>query len=115
MGRILRLLFSPGFIPIQSTRKVRMWLFTEEAAVGITRTLMGYVYGFLLVQIPDVVSFADGIGITQEGVVLILGTVVYTTIRAAAEKLPWLGYLLIFNKKPAYAGVVETAPVPPAQ
>lgn len=92
-----------------------MWLFSEEAATGITRTLMAYVYGFLLVQVPQVVSFADGIGITQEAVVLILGTVVYTTIRAAAEKFPWLGYLLIFNKKPSYVGVVETPPVPPAQ
>lgn len=92
-----------------------MWLFTEEAATGITRTLMGYVYGFLLVQVPQVVSFADSIGITQEATVLILGTIVYAAIRQLAEKLPWLGYLLIFNKKPSYAGVVESAPVPPAQ
>lgn len=92
-----------------------MWLFTEEAATGITRTLMGYVYGFLLVQVPQVVSFADSIGVTQEATVLILGTIVYTAIRQLAEKLPWLGYLLIFNKKPSYAGVVESVPVPPAQ
>lgn len=114
-GRILKLLFSPSFIPIHPIRKADMWLFTEEAATGITRTLMGYVYGFLLIQIPDIVSFAEGIGITQEAMVLILGTLVYTTIRAAAEKFPWLGYLLVFNKKPSYAGVVESVPVPPAQ
>lgn len=79
-----------------------MWLFTKEAAVGIVRTVMPFVWGWAVTQFPAVVDFAAGLGITQEGATVILGGVIYSLIRAIAEKIPQVGYLLVFNKKPAY-------------
>lgn len=79
-----------------------MWIFTKEAAVGIVRTVMPFVYGWLIGLIPGVVSFAETLGVTQEGLTVIVGGIVYTLIRAVAEKVPAVGYLLVFNKAPSY-------------
>jgi len=80
-----------------------MWLFTEEAATGIVRTLMAFAWTWAATNIPGVVDFVEGtLHLTLEGFVLIGGTVLYTAIRALAEKFPKVGYLLVFNKKPTY-------------
>lgn len=93
-----------------------MWLFTKEAAIGIVRTVMPFIYGWLVTQIPGIVSWAEGFGITQEGLTVIAGGFVYTAIRALAEKIPQIGYLLVFNTRPDYSaavGVEEPAPTDP--
>lgn len=79
-----------------------MWIFTKEAAIGITRTVMPFVYGWLVGLIPGVVAWAEGFGLSQEGLTVIVGGLVYTLIRAVAEKVPAVGYLLVFNKAPSY-------------
>lgn len=101
-----------------------MWLFTEEAATGITRTVISYVWVWLLSLLASwpwlmeqswgdaVLGWVNNLDTTT--LVLVGGSALYTAIRALAEKFPWVGYLLIFNKKPSYAGVAETPPVPPA-
>ena len=93
-----------------------MWLFTKEAAIGIVRTVMPFVWGWLVGQIPQVVTFAEAVNVTQEGLTVIVGGVVYTLIRQLAEKIPQVGYLLVFNTRPDYSeavGVGEPAPTDP--
>lgn len=90
-----------------------MWLFTKEAAIGIVRTVIPFIYGWLVTQIPGVVAWAEGFGVTQESLTVIVGGLVYTGIRALAEKVPQIGYLLVFNTKPDYSaapGVGEPEP-----
>jgi len=79
-----------------------MWLFTKEAAVGITRTVVPFVYGALISWIPQVGEFAETIGFDQTTAAVVLGGLLYTAIRTAAERWGWLGTLLIFNSKPTY-------------
>lgn len=79
-----------------------MWLFTKEAAVGIVRTVMPFVWGFLVAKIPGVLAFVESIGLTEESLIVVGGGVLYTLIRAVAEKIPAVGYLLVFNTKPEY-------------
>jgi len=79
-----------------------MWLFTKEAAVGITRTVVPFVYGALISWIPQVGEFAESIGFDPVAAAVVLGGLLYTAIRAAAERWGWLGTLLIFNSKPTY-------------
>lgn len=93
-----------------------MWLFTKEAAIGIVRTVMPFIYGWLVSMIPGVVTWAEGFGITQEGLTVIVGGLVYTLIRQIAEKIPQVGYFLIFNTRPDYSaavGVGEPEPTDP--
>jgi len=80
-----------------------MWLFTREAATGITRTAITFVYGWLITRIPGIESFVVDNGIDVAGFAVVLGGVVYTLIRQTAEKWPVVGYLLIFNQKPDYS------------
>ena len=77
-----------------------MWLFTKEAAIGIIRTIVPGVYAWLLTQWPTVTEVLPGI--PPESLVVAIGAALYVTIRAVAEKLPAVGYLLIFNQKPTY-------------
>jgi hypothetical protein len=86
-----------------------MWIVTKEAVTAIVRTFVPYVYAALLGQVPFINDFlvdnnwADEMqGFVSGGFVVIVGTVVYAAIRAAAEKWPQLGYLLVINKAPAY-------------
>ena len=80
-----------------------MWLFTREAATGITRTVIAFVYGWLITRIPAVESFVVDNGIDMAGLSVVVGGVVYTLIRAVAEKVGWVGWLLGFNVKPDYS------------
>jgi len=102
-----------------------MWLFTEEAATGITRTVVAFVWTWLLTVLANwdwlmAQSWADAVfgwinNVDTGAFVLVGGGLLYTAIRQAAEKWGWVGYLLLFNKKPSYTGVVESAAIPPAQ
>jgi len=92
-----------------------MWLFTKEAAIGIVRTVMPFVYGWLIGFIPGVVTWAESFGLSQEGLTVIAGGLVYTGIRALAEKVPQVGYFLIFNTRPDYSAAPGVGvPAPPA-
>lgn len=112
-----RILVSNRLIePEPSTERNHMWLFTKEAAIGITRTVMPFIYGWLVGLIPSVVGFAESVGLSQEGLTVIIGGLVYTGIRALAEKIPQIGYLLVFNTRPDYSeaiGVGVPAPTDP--
>lgn len=79
-----------------------MWLFTKEAATGITRTVMPFIYGGLVNAIPVIGDWFDNLGLDQATATVVLGGLLYSAIRAAAEKWGWLGNLLIFNTKPSY-------------
>jgi hypothetical protein len=79
-----------------------MWLFTKEAATGITRTVVPFIYGGLINWIPPVGDWFEAIGFDQATATIILGGLLYSAIRALAEKWGWLGGLLIFNTKPSY-------------
>lgn len=92
-----------------------MWIASEESVTGLVRTFMPMLYGWLVTQIPGVVEWAEGVGVTQATLIPLIGILLYGAIRWTAEKLPWVGYLLVVNKKPHYTGVAETAPVSPQQ
>ena len=79
-----------------------MWLFTKEAATGITRTVIPFIYGALIGWIPAVGEWLDEVGFDQGTAALVIGGILYAAIRALAEKWGWLGSLLIFNTKPTY-------------
>lgn len=75
-----------------------MFTLTKEGITAAVRTLMGYVYGFLLS------TFAfDLPAETEAALTVLVGTLVYMGIRELAERLPWVGYLLIVNKAPSYS------------
>ena len=86
-----------------------MWIVTKEALIGVVRTVVMYVYALLLTRIPVVNEWLINEGWADEvqnfvsgSVVVLLGTALYAAVRWAAEKWPQLGYLFIFNTKPAY-------------
>ncbi len=87
-----------------------MWVVSREAIIGVTRTAITYFYAFLLSQAPVVDGWLVGEGLSGEvqasisgTFVVVVGTAIYTAIRAAAEKWPRVGRLLIFNTKPTYS------------
>lgn len=80
------------------------WLFTREAAIGIVRTVMPFVYAWLLSLAPFVADFFDRFNITAEGLTLVVGSVIYVAIRTLAQKVPAIGKLLIFDQAPSYDG-----------
>ena len=91
-----------------------MWIVTKEALIGIVRTVVMYVYALLLAQLPWLNEWLVNEGWADEAnqlvsgaFVVALGTALYAAVRWAAERWPALGYLFIFNTKPAYAGVEE--------
>lgn len=78
-----------------------MFPFTKESVVAVVRTAMAYVYATLLFPV------ANGLGVSlpeepDNWVVLLVGTAIYQAIRWVAEKVPAVGYLLVFNTKPEY-------------
>jgi hypothetical protein len=75
-----------------------MWPVTKEGITGIVRTMMPYVYSFLLTTFGLDVSEEVGLALIP-----LLGTVFYIGIRWIAEKYPQAGYLLVVNKAPSYA------------
>lgn len=79
-----------------------MWLWSKEAATGIVRTVMPFAWTWAATNLAVVTDFAETVGITQEGFVLIAGGLFYTLIRVVAEKVPQVGWLLGVNRKPAY-------------
>lgn len=87
-----------------------MWIVTKEALIGITRTAVAYVYAWLLTSIPAVNDFLFANDLVDEAdgliaiITVVIGTLLYSLIRWAAEKWPAVGYFLIFNVKPEYAG-----------
>jgi hypothetical protein len=81
-----------------------MWLFTKEAVIGIVRTGVTYAYALLIEAIPAVEDFFAEVGFSAELAIVAVGTALYMIIRAAAEKFPWIGHLLVFNQKPHYQG-----------
>jgi hypothetical protein len=91
------------------------WIFTEEHATGFARTIAPMIWGFLVTRIPAVMTFAEQLGLNELIMSGILGMIIYSAIRWTAERVPWVGYLLIINKKPHYAGVTETPAVPPQE
>lgn len=103
-----------------------MWLFTKEAAIGITRTAMAYVWAWGLTALAGwdwlmSQSFGEAVlgwvnGLDTTAVVLIGGTAFYGLVRQLAEKFPQVGYFLIFNTRPDYSeaiGVGEPEPTDP--
>lgn len=83
-----------------------MFLFTQENATGLTRTVVTFIYAWLIGQIPGVEDWVASVGVdpvtAQATFVVVVGGLVYQAIRWAAESWGWVGYLLIFNTKPAY-------------
>lgn len=74
-----------------------MWPVSKEGITAVVRTLMGYVYGFLIT------TFGFDMPAEIEGALTVLiGTGVYIAIRWLAEKFPAVGYLLVVNKAPSY-------------
>jgi hypothetical protein len=81
-----------------------MFILTKEGITAIVRTLMGYVYGFLLT------TFAfDLPAETETALTVLFGTGVYMLIRELAEKWPWVGNFLVVNKAPHYEEPTEPA------
>jgi len=80
-----------------------MLLFTREAAVGITRTVVAFFYAWLITKIPGVKTWVADNGFDVATLSVVLGGVLYTLIRQLAEKWSWLGYVLVFNTKPTYS------------
>ncbi len=87
-----------------------MWVVSKEALIGVTRTAITYLYAFVLSQFPLVNSWLVDNGLSGETqafisgtFVVVVGTLLYTGIRAAAEKWPKVGFLLVFNTKPTYS------------
>lgn len=92
-----------------------MFLFTKENSIALVRTVITFVYGWLLTQFPAVQEWI----MSQEWLdantaiatfVVVVGGLIYQVIRVLAEKWGWVGYFLIFNEKPAYASTTSTAP-----
>ncbi len=79
-----------------------MFLFTKENAYGLVRTVVTFVYGWLLSLSPAITDVLADAGIDESLFVLLFGGILYQLIRWVAEKVPAVGYLLIFNKKPDY-------------
>ncbi len=81
-----------------------MYIFTKENAVVVVRTVVTFLYAWAATNIPAVSDWLEGVGLDAASFTLIVGGVVYQAIRWLAEKWGWLGYLLVFNTKPAYDG-----------
>ncbi len=73
------------------------YLKSAESWIAVVRTLMSYVWSFLLVKFAFDVSPE-----LQAASVVIIGTVTYQLIRTLAERWPWFGNLLGVNKAPSY-------------
>ena len=74
-----------------------MFSLTKEGITATVRTLMGYVYGFVLT------TFAFELPAEVEAsLTVVVGTGIYMLIRELAERWSWIGYLLIVNKAPSY-------------
>ena len=80
-----------------------MFLFTRENAVGLVRTIATFIYAWAATNIPAVESFLVESGFDEATFTLLVGGLLYQAIRWAAERWGWLGYLLVFNTKPAYS------------
>lgn len=78
-----------------------MWTFTKEAAIAIVRTSMAYVYAWLL-SFTVVADFFASFNVTQEGFVVVAGTLLYIIIRELAKHIPLIGRFLIFDTEPHY-------------
>lgn len=87
-----------------------MFLFTKENAIALVRTVMPFIYAWLLGLAPWMQGLMETLNLTQEGFIVVIGTVVYQLIRWLAEHYPWVGYLLIVNKKPDY-GIPNKEPL----
>lgn len=79
-----------------------MFIFTKENAVGVTRTVVTFLYAWLATSIPVVSDWLVSVGLDDSAFVLLAGGLLYQAIRWLAEKFSWVGYLLVFNTKPAY-------------
>lgn len=79
-----------------------MFLFTKENAYGLVRTVVTFAYGWLLSLVPAVSDLLTDAGIDESLFVLLFGGLLYQLVRWVAEKVPAVGYLLIFNRKPDY-------------
>ncbi len=77
-----------------------MFLFSKENAVALVRTVVTFVYGWLLTQWPVITDFLPDV--PPETLAIVIGGLLYQIIRIAAEKFPKVGWLLIFNTKPQY-------------
>lgn len=83
-----------------------MFTLTKEGITAVVRTLMGYLYGFLLTE------FALDLPDEVEGAVTVLaGTLIYIGIRELAKRFPLAEYLLIINTTPTYEGPAEQVDV----
>ncbi len=82
-----------------------MFVFSKENAVGLVRTFMPGVYSWLVFQLNGFDWLVDLLpDVPTETWIVLIGGLIYQIIRAAAEKFPSVGYLLIFNTKPSYEG-----------
>lgn len=81
-----------------------MFPFTRENAVGLVRTVATFIYAWAASNIPAVETFITDAGLDAATFTLLAGGLLYQAIRWAAERWGWLGYLLVFNTKPAYDG-----------
>lgn len=79
-----------------------MWIFTKEAATGIVRTFMPFLWTSLLGLIPSLDTWVTNAGLSKEAFIIIGGSVLYAAIRWIAEKVPAVGWLLVVNTKPTY-------------
>lgn len=75
---------------------------SKENFISLVRTLMSYVWAWLLAKFALDVSPE-----IQAAFVLMIGTGIYELIRVAAEKWSALGWLLGYNQKPEYATTPE--------
>lgn len=74
-----------------------MFTLTKTGITAVVRTLMGYVYGFLITTFAFELSPE-----VEASLTVLIGTLVYIAIREAAEHWPWVGNLLVVNKAPSY-------------
>lgn len=91
------------------------FVFSLEWLIGVTRTGITYVYAWLLAwamaEWPDLPFWSWVPDLPPEVFVLAVGTALYGLVRSLAERWPWIGNFLIFNKKPEYAGIDADLPL----
>lgn len=86
-----------------------MYTVTKQAMIALTRTVLPYIYAWLIGLLPFVQAFLDDIGAADDveafvtgPFVLIVGSLVYALIYWLSGQWHWIGYLLVFPTKPEY-------------
>ena len=86
---------------------MKRFLFSEENAIAVVRTVATYAYAWIATNLPGVTDLLMDINLDPAGFIVIAGTALYQAVRVLAEKWSWVGYVLIINQKPEYLSTEE--------